>query len=371
MKQNIPFFDLKRQYQQIQNEVEAALPKIFEEQAFILGERVQNFETNIAEWIGVKHAVTVKSGTEALFLGLKALGIGHGDEVITPAFSFFASTGAILLTGATPVFVDINPSTYNIDVSKIESAVTSKTKAIMPVHLYGQCADMSPIIQLAKKHNLFVIEDYAQSLGATYKGLQAGAIGNLGATSFYPTKNLGAAGEGGLITTNDDGLADKIKIMRVHGMRERYLHEVLGNNSRLDSLQCVYLNIKLKYLKGWMKKRDQNAKRYLNELQPLTQKGLQLPIVHSDCTHVWNQFVIQVPNRMDVRKKLTELGVGTDIYYPHTIPSQKVMEGICVPTGWTVSESVAQKCLAIPVFPELTDGEQTHVIESMFKVLQG
>ncbi len=368
MKKTIPFFDLKRQYQTIKQEVFEILPKIFEDQAFILGDRVQNFETNIAQWIGVKYAYTVKTGTEALYLGLKALDIGPGDEVITPAYSFFASTGAILLCNAKPIFVDIDPKTYNMNWKQIEAKITKKTKAIMPVHLYGQCADMDPILEIAKKHNLFVIEDFAQSIGAKYKGKQAGSMGNLGATSFYPTKNLGAAGEGGLITTNDDRLADRLKIMRVHGMRERYLHETLGNNSRLDSVQCAYLNVKLKYLNSWVEQRNKNAQRYLEELKPLEKKGLKLPSIAANCTHVWNQFMIEMPSRDENRKKLTELGVATDIYYPHTIPAQKVLRGISDPMGWPVSESAAKTILALPIFPELTDDEQSYVIEAMHKV---
>ena len=296
--------------------------------------------------------------------------IGHGDEVITPAFSFFASTSSILLVGAKPVFVDVDPKTFNINPSLIEKAITSKTKAIMPVHLFGQCADMDPILAIAKKHKIRVIEDFAQTIGATHKGKYAGAIGDIGSTSFYPTKNLGGAGEGGMITTNDDALAEKVKLIRVHGMPRRYVHDILGTNSRLNALQVAYLAVKLPHLRTWMQKRSDNAQAYLKELRPLTDKGLVLPTLGESNTHVWNQFVIRVPNRDAIQKAMADEGVPTEIYYPFTIPEQKVLRPFASEKGWVESESASRSVLALPIFPELKKEEQQMVIAALKKVFQ-
>lgn len=377
MSAKFPFFDVSRQFAPLKTEVMERFSQIVDRQAFILGDTVNNFEKKIAEWVGVSHAITVSSGTEALVVALRALDIGHTDgqrdEVITTPFSFFASTSSILLTGAKPVFVDIDPKTLNIDPSKIEKAITAKTKAIMPVHLYGQCADMDPILNIAKKHNLFVVEDFAQTIGAHYKGRPAGTMGNLGCTSFYPTKNLGGAGEGGMITTNDAQLAEKIKIMRVHGMPKRYVHDILGSNSRMNALQVAYLDVKLPHLKSWMKTRQQLAQIYFDRLKPLTDKGLVLPTVANNCDHVWNQFVVRIHRsdltRDEVQKRMLELGVPTEVYYPLTIPQQKPLRGICEEKGWPEAEKAAQDVMALPIFPELKKEEQDMVIAALSKIL--
>lgn len=365
-----PFFDLTRQFPEIKNEVMTTFEKLLDRQALVMGDAVTDFEKNIAQWMGVKHAITVGNGTEALILALKVLDIGPGDEVITPAFSFFASTGAILYVGAKPVFVDVDAATYNMLPDQIEKMITARTKAIMPVHLYGQMAEMGPILEIAKKHKLRVIEDYAQSIGARDGDLVSGACGDLGATSFYPTKNLGAAGEGGMITTNDDALADKTRLIRVHGMRKRYIHEFLGTNSRLDALQCAYLSAKLPRLNRWVEMRTQNANRYFAELAPLTKLGLTLPKVGATKKHVWNQFIITVPERDRVKEILAERGVPTEIYYPFTIPEQAPLRGICEPAGWPTSEKLARTSMALPIFPELKSEEQTLVIEGLKHALE-
>jgi len=364
-----PFFDVSRQYQPIKNQVLEKFSELLEKQAFILGETVQNFEKDVADWMDAKHAVTVSNGTDALVLALRALDVQHGDEVITSPYSFFASTGAILLVGAKPVFVDIDPKTFNINTQLIEDKITPKTKVILPVHLYGQCADMDPILEIAKKHKIKVLEDFAQSIGATYKGRTAGTMGDLGATSFYPTKNLGGAGEGGMITSQDASLAEKVKLLRAHGMPRRYHHEILGTNSRMNALQVAYLAIKLPHLRTWVEQRNKNAQRYFEELKSLTDKGLVLPYVSENCTHVWNQFVVRVPNRDKVQEALASEGVPTEIYYPLTIPEQKILRGVCEEKGWPEAEKAAQHSLALPIFPELKEAEQSLVINALKKVL--
>ncbi|MBX9769446.1 MAG: DegT/DnrJ/EryC1/StrS family aminotransferase [Bdellovibrionales bacterium] len=369
MSNKFNFFDLTRQYAEIKPAVMKVFEELLDKQHLILGDATAKFEADVAKWIGVKHAVTVASGTDALIVGLKALGVGAGDEIITPAYSFFASTSSIILAGAKPVLVDIEPDTYNMDPLKLEAAITAKTKAIMPVHLYGQCADMGAILTIAKKHGIPVMEDYAQSIGATYQGQQAGTMGALGATSFYPTKNLGGAGDGGLVTTNDDALADRLKLLRAHGMRVRYQHEILGTNSRLDALQCAYLHVKLPLLQGFMNRRRQIAERYLSELKSLESRGLVLPVTRLENVHVWNQFIIRVPNRDQVRKNLLELGVPTEIYYPFTVAEQPPLRPYCAEKGWAVSEASAATSLALPIFPELIDSEQKLVIDALKEVL--
>lgn len=369
MTNKFNFFDLTRQFAEIKPAVMKVFEELLDKQHLILGDATAKFEADVAKWIGVKHAVTMASGTDALIVGLKALGVGPGDEVITPAYSFFASSSSIILAGAKPVLVDIEPDTYNIDPRKIEAAITPQTRAIMPVHLYGQCADMGAILEIAKKHNIPVLEDYAQSIGATYQGQQAGTMGTLGSTSFYPTKNLGGAGDGGLVTTNDDALADRLKLLRAHGMRVRYQHEILGTNSRLDALQCAYLHVKLPLLYGYMNRRRQIAERYLAELKPLEARGLVLPVTRHQNKHVWNQFIIRVPNRDQVRKNLQEMGIPTEIYYPFTVAHQPPLRPFCAETGWAVSEASALTSLALPIFPELKDSEQTLVIDALKDVL--
>jgi len=364
-----PFFDLTRQYATLKSEILPQIETLLDKQSLVMGEVVSQFEKEIADWIGVKHAITCASGSDAIILPLKVLGVKPGDEVITTPYSFFISTGAILWLEAKPVFVDINPETYNIHPDGIERLITKKTKAILPVHLYGQMAEMNYIMNISKTTGVPVLEDFAQSIGAKHDGKGAGTVGQIGATSFYPTKNLGGAGDGGLMTTNDDRLAEQLKFIRVHGMKKRYYHETLGVNSRLDALQCLYLRAKLKHLKKWTARRTELAKTYLTELAPLERQGLVLPKVAADKEHVWNQFIVRVPKRDETRDKLTELGIPTEIYYPLTIPEQEPLRGICSATGWKNSESAARNTLALPIFPELTNDEQRMVIDGFKKVM--
>jgi dTDP-4-amino-4,6-dideoxygalactose transaminase len=362
-----PFFDLTRQFQTIKTEVNEVVQKVFEKQAFVMGDEVSSLEAELAKYIGVKHAITCSSGTDALVLALKALDVGPGDEVITPAFSFFASTSSILLTGARPVFADVDPKTFNIDPEQLSKIMTKKTKAIMPVHLFGQCAEMDAIHSFASQKGLAVVEDFAQSIGAKYKGRGSGSMGTVGATSFYPTKNLGGAGEGGLVTTQDDKIAEKMKLLRVHGMRIRYTHEILGWNSRLDALQAAVLRIKLRHLDKWVARRQELARQYRELLAPLAQeKKLVLPEIAPDRFHVWNQFTVLVDHRDEVRRRLDENGIPTDIFYPKTIPAQPVLvEMGFTEDGLPVSVNSAKRALALPIFPELTNDEQRLVVEGL------
>jgi dTDP-4-amino-4,6-dideoxygalactose transaminase len=367
-----PFFDLTRQYTQIKSEVMTKVTEVFDKQAFVMGDEVTKLESELSEYIGVKHSITCSSGTDALVLALKALDIGSGDEVITTPFSFFASTSSILLAGGTPTFGDIDPDTFCLDSKSLEKVLTKKTKAIMPVHLFGQCADMEAINSFAEKHSIPVIEDFAQALGSKFKNQSAGNMGFVGATSFYPTKNLGGAGEGGLVTTNDDRTAEKLKLLRVHGMKVRYTHDLLGWNSRLDGLQAAVLRIKLRHLDKWVARRQTLAKQYSLLLAEIAEAGLiKLPEIAKERVHVWNQYVIQVSNRDAVRKSLDEKGIPTDIFYPKTIPAQPVMQEL----GFREldiphSINAAKGAIALPIFPELTDGEQKEVASALIEVLK-
>lgn len=364
-----PFFDLTRQYETLKQEILPVVHKVFEKQAFVMGEEVTQFEKEVADYIGVKYAVTCSSGTDALVLALKTLGIGPGDEVITPPFSFFASTSSILLCGAKPIFVDIEPKHFNLDPEKVAAAITPRTKAIMPVHLFGQCADMDPILKVAKSKGIAVVEDFAQSIGAKYFNRGAGGMGTMGATSFYPTKNLGGAGEGGLVTTNDETLAEKAKLLRVHGMKVRYTHDILGWNSRMDALQAAVLRVKLRHLDKWVARRRQLASRYQEAFGSLEKEGkLQLPVESANRFHVWNQFTILVSQRDSVRSKLEQQGIPTDIFYPKTIPVQPALKNGNENLGsFPVGEECASRALALPIFPELTDDEQSHVIKALME----
>jgi dTDP-4-amino-4,6-dideoxygalactose transaminase len=297
--------------------------------------------------------------------------VNPGDEVITTPFSFFASTSSILLCGAKPVFVDIDPISLNLDPSLLESALTDKTKVILPVHLFGQCAEMEGILAFAKKNGLKVLEDAAQSVGAKYFNRMACSMGDMGATSFYPTKNLGGAGEGGLVTTNDDTLAERAKLLRVHGMKVRYTHDVLGWNSRMDALQAAVLRIKLPHLRDWTERRKFLAERYAKAFEGLESKGLiQLPQTLPGRDHVWNQYTVLIENRDQVRRRLEEDGIPTDIFYPKTIPAQPVLQEMgFVEKNIPHSVLAAQRALSLPIFPELTESEQDMVVASLTKAL--
>ena len=348
----IPFLDLKAQYATIREEVLRAVTEVLDSQVCIGGPKVAELEQHIAEISNCRFAVGVSSGTDALLCTLMALGLGAGDEVITTPFTFFATAGSIARTGATPVFVDIDSQTYNIAPELIEAAVTPRTRAIMPVHLFGQMCDMDPIMEIASRHRLYVIEDAAQSITATYKGRKAGSIGTAGCFSFFPSKNLGAAGDGGMVVTNDESLYQKLMMMRNHGAKPKYFHTYIGGNFRLDPVQAAILTAKANRLDSWSERRRANAAVY-DRL--LAGAALTTPFVRHDCVSVFNQYVILVDNRDEVRSALEQAGVGTEVYYPVPLHQQKCFHGI-VPasTRLPVAESAAQHALALPVYPEMT-----------------
>ncbi|MDR9435293.1 MAG: DegT/DnrJ/EryC1/StrS family aminotransferase [Thiohalophilus sp.] len=356
----IPMVDLKQQYQTLKDEIEQGFSETFEKTSFILGPNVKGFEADVADYLGVKHAISCASGTDALHLSLVAAGIGAGDEVITSAFTFIATAEAIRYVGAIPVYVDIRPDTYNLDPELIEAAITDKTRAVLPVHLFGQPADMDAIMTLAEKHNLKVIEDCAQSIGADIDGKMTGGIGLAGAHSFFPSKNLGCYGDGGMITTNDDALADMLLMLRNHGSKERYYHDVVGYNSRLDELQAVVLRAKLKHLPQYNQERRRVAHRY--------SKGLAGSVVtppHEDGkgTHVYHQYTVLSEQRDTVMKKLADNEIASAIYYPVPLHQQKVFADICKDVRLPVTEQIAAQCMSLPIYPELQDEQVDQIID--------
>lgn len=358
----IPLLDLRRQFDPIRVEVMREVERVIESQRFILGEDVERFERNFANYCGTAHAIGCASGTDALELALLALDIGPGDEVLTVPYSFFATAGAILTVGATPVFVDVEPDTFNLDVTKLKAALTAhpKVKAILPVHLYGACADMDAI--LAAAGSIPVIEDAAQSVGAEYKGRRAGSMGKVGCFSFFPTKNLGAFGDGGMLTTDDEALAKRLQALRVHGSIAKYIHQWPGKNSRLDALQAAVLDVKLRYLDGWSEGRQRNAALYR---ECLAAADVILPQAAAYQTrHIYNQFVIRVKKRDELRAWLAEQGVGTEIYYPRALHLQPALEHLGFKEGdFPVSEQLSKETLALPIFAELAEEEIRAVAE--------
>jgi dTDP-4-amino-4,6-dideoxygalactose transaminase len=360
----VPLLDLKAQFNPIKSEVMSAVEAVFESQQFINGPQVKELEKQIAAYSGCKAGIGVSSGTDALLCALMALGIKAGDEIITTPFTFFATAGCIWRVGAKPVFVDIDIKTYNIDVDKIERAITKKTKAIMPVHLFGQVADMDPIMEIAKKYNLFVIEDACQSIGASYKGRKAGSIGTIGCFSFFPSKNLGTAGDGGMIVTQDAVLGEQLEIMRGHGSKPKYFHQVVGGNFRLDTLQAAILLVKLKHLDNWSEARRSNAAKYDNLLKSM--HSIVRPHIEPHNVSIYNQYVIRVPKRDELRKFLTEKGIGTEIYYPLSLHEQTCFKELGHRKGdFPESEAAAAETVALPIYPELTDEQITYVSESI------
>jgi len=362
----VPFLDLKRQYQDIEDDVDRAVERVMESQCFILGEEVENFENRIAKYCRAKNAIGVASGTDALLLSLRALKVGPGDRVITSPFTFFATAGAIHNVGATPVFADIELDTYNIDPEKIEGVLnkdSSKIKAILPVHLYGQMADMRPILEMAQDYNLAVIEDAAQTMGADYSGKKAGTLGDVGCFSFFPSKNLGGAGDGGMVVTNDSELAEKIRNLRVHGSRQKYYHHVVGYNSRLDALQAAILNMKLDHLGEWSGRRRANAGFYNDELQL---NGLETPSSAGNRTHVYNQYTIRTDRRDGLVSFLNAEGIGTAVYYPLPLHLQPCFSYLGYKKGdFPNAEKASEEVLSLPIFPELTQEEKAYVVEKI------
>jgi dTDP-4-amino-4,6-dideoxygalactose transaminase len=363
----VPLLDLKREYASIKDDIDKAVFEVLNHTQFILGPEVKSLEEEIARYCETKYAIGVASGTDALLLSLRAFGIEPGDEVITSTFSFFASAGVIANLKAIPVFVDIDPFTYNLDPEQIEKKINRKTKAIMPVHLFGQCADMDPILEVAKKYNLKVVEDAAQAIGAKYKGKKSGSMGDTGCFSFYPSKNLGGAGDGGMIVTSDPDLAEKLRLLRTHGSKNKYLHSTVGFNSRLDTLQAAILRVKLKYLDSWHEKRRENAAYYDKSF-----KGMNLitPKAESYNYHIYNQYTIAVKNRDKLKENLTQNQIGYDTYYPLPLHLQKCFEDLGYKNGdLPNSEKKVLEVLSLPIYPGLTKEEQDFVIENIKNIL--
>ena len=369
---SVPLLDLKRQYIPIKDELESALLKVAHSTRYIGGEEIESLEKNIAEYCGVTNAIGVSSGTDALLIALMSMDIGPGCEVITTPFSFFATAGVISRLGATPVFVDIEQQSYNIDPKKIDAAITKNTKAVIPVHLYGQCADMPSICKIASKHNLSVIEDAAQAIGAECKnGKRAGSMGDCGCVSFFPSKNLGAMGDGGMVVTNRKNLAEKISLLRNHGAHPKYFHSMIGGNFRLDAIQAAVVNVKLPYLDSYTKKRQLNAENYNKLFNETGITGkLDLPTETSG-RHIYNQFVIQVEKRDELVKYLQSNHIGCEIYYPVPFHLQDCFKYLNYKKGdFPNAERAAARSLAIPIFPELTEDEQKEVVNTIADFLK-
>ena len=364
----VPLLDLKLQYSGIKNEIKLAIEEVLDSQYFILGPKVEKLENEISRYCNVKYAVGVSSGTDALLISLMAIEIKPDDIVITTPYSFFATAGVIVRLGAKPLFVDIDPNNYNLDPNKLEEVIKKqpkyKSKCIIPVHLYGQCADMESILTLAGEYDIKTIEDAAQSIGAKYKEKSAGTMGDMGCFSFFPSKNLGCFGDGGMVITNNDNLAEKLKILRVHGSKPKYYHSLVGGNFRLDALQAAVLIVKLKYLADWTKKRQQNASTYNQLFEKNKLVGLvQSPFVSPENFHIYNQYVIRVQRRDELQKFLKEQGIGTEIYYPVPFHLQPCFSYLGHREGdFPEAEKASKETLALPIYPELTFEQQEYVV---------
>jgi len=365
VKPLFPFLDLKAQFETIRTEVMDAITETMDSQRFILGPEVEQLEKEIADYVGCKFAVACASGSDALLLALMALGVKAGDEVITTPFTFVATAGSIARLGAKPIFVDIDPATYNLDVKHVAAAITENTRAIIPVHLYGLPAEMGAIAELAKHYGIAVIEDAAQALGAVYHGTKAGNLGTMGCFSFFPSKNLGAAGDGGMVTTNYAALADRLRLLRVHGSRRKYHCELLGVNSRLDALQAAILRVKLRHLESWTVARRNNANRYRSLLINV-HDGVVLPIEPDNMRHVYNQFVIRVQQRDEMRAHLLKVGIPTEIYYPEPLHLQPAFAYLdYTPGDFPHAEVASRQVLALPIYPELSQAQQACVADAI------
>jgi dTDP-4-amino-4,6-dideoxygalactose transaminase len=363
----VPLLDLKIQYKSIKDKVLAATHELYETQHFILGPQVEKLEQQIARYCQAKYAVGVSSGTDALLMSLMAAGIGPGDEVITSPYTFFATVGSIARVGARPVFADIDEDTYNLDPQAMRDKITQDTKVIIPVHLYGQCCDMNPILELARAHDIVIVEDAAQAIGAEYEGRRAGCIGDMGCFSFFPSKNLGAFGDAGMVTTSSDSLYEKLKILRVHGSHPKYYHHLLGGNFRLDALQAAILAVKFPYLEQWTAERQANARRYRELFRDEGLEDLIRLPVEKPGRHVYNQFVIAVPGQRDeLRQFLSEAGIGTEVYYPVPMHLQPCFAYLNAKQGdFPRAEAAARKTLALPIYAELTDEQQAYIVQKI------
>jgi dTDP-4-amino-4,6-dideoxygalactose transaminase len=360
----IPFFSLKYSHAEIEQQLVKEFEHVLDSGHFILGECVEKFEKEYARFSGIGNSIGVANGLDAIKLCLESLNIGKGDEVIIPSNTYIATALAVSHAGAKPIFVEPDIGTYNIDSGKIEAAISSRTKAILPVHLYGQCCDMEPILEIARKHNLYIVEDNAQAQGAIYKGRKTGSFGDINATSFYPTKNLGALGDAGAVTTNDDGLADKVRLLRNYGSDKKYYHEIKGYNSRLDELQAALLLVKLKHLDNWNKERRGIAGLYI---QLLSNTGdVILPASIADGAHVYHQYVIRTKKRDTLQEFLNKNGIGTMIHYPVPIHMQKAYSGIGYKEGdLPIAEEIAETVLSLPVYPGLKVKDIEYIVQTI------
>jgi dTDP-4-amino-4,6-dideoxygalactose transaminase len=362
-----PFLDLKAQFANIRGEIMAAVAEVLEQQHFILGPEVEKLEQDIAQLVDSRFAIGCASGSDALLLALMAVGIDAGDEVITTPYTFGATGGAIVRLKARPVFVDIDPQTYNLDPRKLAKAITPRTRAIIPVHLFGLSAEMKPILEIARTYNLPIIEDAAQAIGAWHQGRPVGSLGTMACFSFFPSKNLGGAGDGGMITTNDPDLDDRLKVLRVHGCRHKYQYEMVGANSRLDALQAAILRTKLRYLYGWTEARRQNAMRYRKLFSEFgLQKWVEPPAAPENCIHVYNQFVIRARRRDALRAHLRYSGIPTEIYYPSPLHLEPAYTFLGYkPGNFPHAEQACKQTLALPIFAELTEAQQRAVVAAI------
>lgn len=380
----VPLLDLKKQYHSLKNEIDEALIRVAESQHFILGPEVEKLEKAFCEYLDCKYAIGVSSGTDALLIALMALDIKPGDEIIVPTYSFFATAGVVSRMNAIPVFADINPVTFNIDPGDIEKRITNKTKAIIPVHLYGQSCEMDKIMEIAHKHNLKVVEDGAQAIGVQYKdGKRVGTLGDIGCYSFFPSKNLGCFGDGGLVVSNDDELGERLRILRVHGGKPKYYHKIIGGNFRLDAIQAAVLNVKLPHLEDWSARRRKNAELYTKlfidaalakstgkTVFDANNKVLLPEAVYKDSGvknhHIYNQYIIRVENRDALRKHLSDKGIGTEIYYPVPFHLQECFASLNYSKGdFPLAEEAADDSIALPIYPELTGEQQKYIVDEI------
>jgi dTDP-4-amino-4,6-dideoxygalactose transaminase len=368
--EGVPLLDLRAQYATIRDQIREAIDRVVESQHFILGPEVEAFERDVAAYCAAGHAIGVSSGSDALLVALMAADIGPGDEVITSAYSFFASAGAIARLGARPVFVDIRLDDYNIDAARISAAVNEKTRAILPVHLYGQTADLAPIVELARERGLVVIEDAAQAIGADYRGRRAGTFAEFGCFSFFPSKNLGAFGDGGLVTTNDPAIAERMRLLRTHGAKPKYHSREIGGNFRLDALQAAILRVKLRHLEDWTEGRRSNAARYRRMfsagVETSGSRGVTVPADIPGRRHIYNQFVVRTRERDSLKTYLASRGIGTEVYYPLPLPLMDAFAYLGHRAGeFPESERAAQETLALPIYAELTEALQQRVVDAI------
>lgn len=370
----VPFLDLHAQYAPIRDEILAALTRVCDSQQFILGPEVERLERDLAAKLSVKHAVGVSSGTDALLVAMMALGIGPGDEVVTTTYSFFATAGSTVRLGARLVLVDIDLPTFNVDPAAVAAAITPRTKAIIPVHLFGLSADLDPLLDAARRAGVPVIEDACQAIGARYKGRPVGSMGTVGCFSFYPTKNLGAFGEGGLVTTQDEALAARMRLLRGHGAQPKYVHSMVGGNFRLDALQAAVLSVRAHYLDGWNDARRRNAERYkrLFAEAGVAHRGVTLPVEPPGFYHIFHQYVIRAPRRDELRAHLGARGVGTEIYYPVPFHLQECLAHLGYRPGtFKHAEAAARESVALPMYPELTEEQQAYVVGCVAEFYSG